>query len=306
MKGVRNLSELETKYGIISGIVHADYYKNGQIRECMLNKENHIYILDQHLIPKYEIWELRDKYTNALSFYRTGELESIVPAIQTPIQTPLGIVPAELITFHKNGKIDRVFMLNGKLSAYWAEEDEYKLAKPLKIETGIGQISNKFINFCFYPSGNLKSFTLWKKEVVAVQTVHGTVNARIGVSFYENGALETLEPNSPTWVTTPIGKIQAYDLNALGIFGDANSLKFDQDGRISSLITSTNKIMVSDKKGQTHEFKPTLIESKIVLDGWIIAPIKIDFNNSHIAFHDSDGKKYEYQLEDIHCVIGKK
>ncbi|MBC3798687.1 hypothetical protein [Acetobacterium tundrae] len=307
MAGIEKLkTSVETTYGIVSGIINAEYYTNGQLKECMLKEKNELTVLDGTLIPRYSIWEVRDKYINSLSFYASGKLQSIVLAKQTPVQTPMGMVPAELITFHENEMIDRIFMLNGKISSYWNEDDEYQLSIPLTIKCGFGEITNRFINLCFYPDGQLKSLTLWKKEIVSVQTEYGTINARIGLSFFEGGALESLEPNVPTWISTPIGNIQAYDLNAIGIFGDANSIKFYKDGTIASLITSTNKISVRENNNQGREFIPTLIESSILLDGWIIAPIKIEFYDNQVIFHDCDGKIYDYQISDIKCEIKKK
>lgn len=297
------LGQIKTKYGLISGIINEYFYENGQLQECMLEEKNELKLLNNVLVPKYSTDEVRDKYTHSLSFYPSGQLQSIAIEEQTDVETPLGIIPAELITFHENGPIDRIFMLNGKLSAYWTEDDEYKLAIPITIRCRFAEITKKFISFCFYPGNQLKSVTLWKKEIVPIQTVNEVVNTRIGFSLYEDGSIETLEPNLPAKVVTPIGSIEAYDANAIGIFGDCNSLKFHQDGKIASLVTSTNQISVVDKQQQEHVFTPKLVPSSIVIGSMVIAPITVAFQGEQVIFYDFAKKEYKYFLYDIQCVI---
>lgn len=297
------MKQINTKYGLISGIINEHFHENGQLNECMLDEKNELRILNSVLVPKYSTAEVRDKYTRSLSFYESGHIRSAALEEQTHIETPLGIIPAELITFYENGSINRIFMLNGKLSAYWTEEDEYKLAVPLTINCSFAQLTKKFISFHFYPSGKLKSATLWKKEIVPISTANEAVNSRIGFSLYEDGSIETLEPNLPARVTTPIGSIEAYDVNALGISGDCNSLKFDNMGGIASLVSSTNQISVTDKQGQTRTFAPKLVPSSIEAGSMVIASITVEFKDEQVVFYDFDKKEYRYSLHDIQCNI---
>ena len=49
---------------------------------------------------------------------------------------------AELVTFHADGSLRRVFPLNGKLSGYWTEADEGALAKAMELSTPLGEAMN--------------------------------------------------------------------------------------------------------------------------------------------------------------------
>ena len=76
----------------------------------------------------------------------------------------------------------------------------------------------------------------------------GNIKARIGMSFYSDGKLKSIEPATPFVVSTPIGNFMAFDKDASGINGDSNSLLFAEDGSLRSFATSSNTIKVIDNK----------------------------------------------------------
>ena len=76
------------------------------------------------LIPQYTDDDLRKREILPVEYHPSGALKAVPLETQTIIATPAGDIPAELISFHENGTISRIFPLNGKLSGYWSQEDE--------------------------------------------------------------------------------------------------------------------------------------------------------------------------------------
>jgi len=215
-----------TKYGDLKGVVSAEFYSNGILKECILDEYNEIYINYGKLVPSYENEGVRKKYTKSVSFYETGEIKSIALQKQKPINTRIGIIPAEFITFYPSGNIKRIFPLNGKISGYWTEDDEYNLAEEFKLNFEVGVFKTKFISLQLYDNQEMKSITLWPKERIKLSLPIGDVEVKTGISFYKGGKIKSLEPSKPILINTPIGSINAYDTTALGIHGDSNSLCF--------------------------------------------------------------------------------
>jgi hypothetical protein len=112
------------------------------------------------------------------------------------------------------------------------------------------------IGICFYKSGDIKSLTLFPEEVITLDTPCGKINVRTGFSLYESGSIHTIEPAVPALIDTPIGKISAFDTQATGITADSCSLVFSDDGKVKSLVTSSDRIAVQTPDGRLHFFNP--------------------------------------------------
>ena len=91
---------------------------------------------------------------------------------------PLGAIPAELVTFYEDGQLDGVFPLNGHIGFGWTEAEELKLARPFTFSFSFGEVTAKIINVRFYPTGEVKSLTLWSGETVKLTTPAGIFPAR--------------------------------------------------------------------------------------------------------------------------------
>lgn len=295
------MEEIKTKYGILKGISSIDYYKNGNVKECMLNSINKLESSYGILIPKYEDSGERSKHITSVSFYNNGNLKSISLQNQIEISTPLGILPAEFITFYESGSIKRLFPLNGKLTAYWTEKEEYNLAKEIELNLSVGKIKQKIIGIHFYENGVIKSVTFWPKDNIIINSPLGSASMRIGISFYPDGKLKSFEPNEVTAVKTQIGTILAYDTNAVGIHGDLNSLKFSEGGKIESLITSTDIIEVIDKNKEKKIYGPLLKQSIINENAMDIIPLIIEFSNNKVRFNNND--ENEYNINECNFTI---
>lgn len=288
-----------TEYGIISGITSMNFYLTGELEECMISKENKINVMGKRLTPLYDYSNGRKKYIPSLTFYKSGNIKTISLNKSEVIETKEGIFEAEKIMFHEGGDIKRLFLLDGKLSAYWSEDDEYNLAKYYDFKFSFGNFKAKIISLQFYLSQKMKSITLWPKEVVNVETNVGKIKVRIGLGLYENGKLRSCEPYKPTKVRTPIGMIQAYDANAIGIHGETNSLNFYEDGTVKSLKTTTNFIEVYKLDGEkiVHEPKETMNHfNNDILD---IIPLDLEFESGIVRIDN----KYEYNLQENNFKI---
>jgi hypothetical protein len=180
----------------------------------------------------------------------------------------MGTLSAERLSFYENGHIQRLFPLNGKISGYWTEADEYALAKPISFQLGVGDFAAKIISLCFYESGTLKSLTMWPQEAIEIKSPDGLVKVRFGFSLYESGTLKSFEPDFPEPLHTPAGIVLAFDINAHGINCDENSVNYTPNGKLRSLITSNNGFMVTGSDGKKFVqplMKPSLLNPEIII-----------------------------------------
>ncbi|MDR2442645.1 MAG: hypothetical protein LBE31_03890 [Deltaproteobacteria bacterium] len=163
----------------------------------------------------------------------------------------------ERIAWYPNGAIRALFPLDGRISAYWTLKDERALNQPCQITLFDGSFVSNFLLSAvfFYPSGSLKSLSLWPGETATIPTPIGPIKARLSLSFYPDGRLKTLEPAKEIVVPTPWGEISAFDPMALGFF--EGSLGFDLDGKINKLTTlSVIRWENAGHSGQTEVFRP--------------------------------------------------
>ncbi|WP_446898664.1 hypothetical protein ACSVC9_01705 [Clostridium sp. LBM24168] len=290
------MKELNTKYGILRGISGIDYYEDGSVKECTLSSLNRLNSSYGTLIPQYEDGGIRRKHIESLSFYKNGNLKSIYLQKQIEVNTSVGIVPAEFMTFYENGDIKRIFPLNGKITAYWTEEDEYNLAEEMEFDLSIGKLKQKVIGIYFYEGGPLKSITFWRGNNIKIHTPIGDVTLRIGVAFYPDGKIKSFEPGVNVNARTRIGTIKAYDTGAIGIHGDSNSLVFSRKGEVESLVTSTDRIEVTNRKtGEKQVYRPMLKQSIINENSMEIIPLNIEFKGDKVEF--SNGFKHQFLYE---------
>ncbi|NDV23364.1 hypothetical protein [Desulfovibrio sp. JC022] len=231
------------------------------------------------LIAQHTTDDLRRKTLQPVQTYANGTVKSLPLEERTPVFTPVGIIEAEMVTFYKSGKLKRVFPLNGKLSGYWTQEDEGKLAEPLTIDTPAGPLTAKVISLCFYEDGGLRSMTLWPDENIAVQTPVGVIRTRVGISFSPGGRIRSLEPVEPAPLQTRIGKITAFDSDAVGINGDLNSLVFDNQGQVASLCTTLSMVTARHYSGAEFLFVPECRESLCSESEREMVPMRVVFDD---------------------------
>lgn len=284
---------------LLKGIIRDSYYDNGVLKECQLEEYNQISTSAGLLVPRYENYDTRTKYRNALAFYPTGQLKSIYLEKQQQINSPLGNLKGELVTFYEEGSLHRVFPLYGQISGYWTEAEELALAENTKFSVNSLEIDCKVSCFCFYPGGSLKSLSLYQNETLEADTIYGTVKVHLGISFYEDGSIKSLEPFVPFKIDIPgAGSCLAYNNNPLGVHGDSNSLCLYPDGSIKSLITSMSLVQIV-RENKEQIISPELVTSQLDLECLEIAPIKAEFlDKSTIKITDAYGKEYILDLRE--------
>jgi hypothetical protein len=280
------MTSFNTIYGELQGVEFRTLFSNGKTDGCLVRQENILKTPYGELIPQYEAEDMGRRHLKPFYFYKNGSIKSVPLQTQTLIRTPVGVIPAELVTFHESGSIKRIFPLDGKLSGFWTAKNEFARAEMITIDSPLGSLSAKFIGLQFFESGALKSLTLWPGESLAIDTPVGSIRIRTGIAFYENGAVRSLEPAGIVRVETPAGTMTAYDNDPQGIHGDLNSLEFSPEGGIMALKTVTEEITVIDQLGNPHFFAPWLKDNPCGSERKVVVPLKVRFSKGRIIFDD--------------------
>lgn len=303
MKTATAPDAIATDYGTLEGVTRAAFHENGRLARCTLSKPNTITLPSGTFIPQYEEQydddRRRKQLTKSLTFYEDGTISSMILQDAAQVKTSIGHLPAEMVSFHENGAVKRVFPTYGTISAFWTETDERRASPELSLDLPIGSYNGKAINLTFYPTGQFKSITLWPGTFLTVPTPLGNQQTRIGFCLYEDGGTKSIEPNSVLEVPTPLGTIPAFDPNALGMDGGANSLVFARDGSVESLFTSTVQVSVATEEGKEVTHAPAVRLGHFA-DVMVADPMKISFSNGQVGF-STRGKaapSTEYRMAD--------
>lgn len=296
------MTSFSTKYGELKAVEFRTLFSNGKTDGCLVKEENVLSTPYGELVPQYEAEDMGRRQLKPFYFYKNGAIKSVPLQTQTLIRTPVGGIPAELVTFYESGNIKRVFPLDGKLSGFWTAKNEFALTEEMTVESPVGSLRAKFIAIQFYESGALKSLTLWPGEFLTLMTPAGQIRVRTGIAFYENGAIRSLEPAGVVQVETPVGTMTAYDNDPQGVHGDLNSLQFSPDGTVMALKTIAEEITVTDQLGNAHRFAPTLKENPCGVERKVVVPMKVRFSEGRIVFED---KHESFNLEQCRIEVGK-
>jgi len=294
-----NENYIQTPFGILNGISASSYYNNGNIKDVILNEKNMVVTHVGELIPYYGEETQRRKYKSSVSYYQGGLIKSVSLNEQTDIETPIGEFPAELVTFYETGELKRIFILDGKITGFWTEEDERDLNIPFSFEFDFSKFTAMLVGICFFKSGDIRSITLFPKEVITVSTKsYGNISVKTGFSLYETGELKSIEPAVPTPIQTPIGLLNAYDVNSIGINADSNSIEFDEQGRLIMLTTSSDKIAVQKSNGVMKFMVPIEVKNPLSEDENEIIPLQLKFNYEKNIVTITDEKSYDFFISE--------
>jgi hypothetical protein len=178
-------------------------------------------------------------------------------------------------SYYEDGSLNSVFPLNGQIGFGWSEEDEGKLAPRHSFALSVGTITIKLNGIRFYPGGAIKSILFWLGETAFITTPAGDFPARIGLRFYEDGRLESFEPAVPITLNTPISPIPAYNMNALGLDADFNSVRFDTGENLIHSATSGDIIVNNPDSGRSRI--ASLARHGLTEDQMIRLPISLSF-----------------------------
>lgn len=272
------MKELKEAYGIHSYREDGSHETFQPLEECAVKTDAGIFT------PVYKVEDHGRKKLSPVKFHKNGTVKSISLQRAQTVRSSVGNIEAELVTFYPDGSLHRLFPLNGKLSGYWSETNEYKLAETLTIPTCWGIIAVKPINMQFYKTGLLKSITFWPGERVTIETPEGEMLIRKGISFYRDGSLHSCEPAGPVKVHTSIGSIIAYDSQPNGLDGSRNSLVFSESGEVLQLATVKNEISVIDDWGFRFSFSPGTKSSLCDEGAFTLIPLRITFDENMVLF----------------------
>ena len=291
-----------TLYGDLSGVEFRSLFSNGKMDGCLVTEPNQLITPYGTIVPQYEAEDMGRRSVKPLYFYKDGSLKSVALQSQTILETPVGALPAELITFHKNGAIKRLFPLDGKLSGFWGWKNEFALATELTINSPVGTLTAKMIGLQFYESGALKSITLWPGQTLTVPTPMGEITVRKGLAFYESGAIKSFEPLTKLAIETPIGTITSYDNEPNGIHGDINSVQLSEAGEIEALSTVDHAVQVSLSGESGKLFHPGVKNNVCGDERKVSVPMKIRFDKRWVMFHDNpqlsfDLERYRFEVK---------
>jgi hypothetical protein len=263
--------------GVLKGVESYSCYPDGELLGVKLAEKNTLVTHAGELIPAYtENHRRKNKYS--VEFYQCGMIKKIALDAMQEVQTPLGELPAELVMFFETGELKRVFPLDGKISGMWSEQEEKSLAIPLSFELPFTAFTAIINGIAFYRSGVIRSITLFPGETVPIATKYGEIIARNGFSLYESGKLESLEPSVPIVMQTPVGKLTAFDPNAMGVNADINSLVFDEDGKIIALTTVNNRVAAQIENERLLLFAPREVVNPLDGESMITEGLKISFD----------------------------
>ena len=255
-------------------------YDGGALKSCRLNAECRLQTSVGEIIPQYrmaELGERQKKDRKSVSFFESAKIKSAALDESMPLQTPLGVLKAEAVSFYEGGALKRLFPLNGQIDGYWSERNEGALAESLAFDLPVGQFRAKIISLHFYPGGALKSLTLWPGERITIRTPVGPMLIRTGFSLYEDGAVRSVEPANVVELNSPIGPVKAFDAEMIGMNADQNSVQFSPAGKLCSLKTIHTgiRVMVADRVEKTIE--PLETTSLIDISEMRTVPMQIDF-----------------------------
>jgi|GEM_PF-178166 hypothetical protein len=250
---------LQTPFGIFAGVERVIRYESGEISDIFLGERNVVMTHAGDLVPFYLEETPRRKYKSSVSFYPSGTVKSVYLEEQQEVETPIGPLPAEFVTFYDTGELKRVFILDGKLSGFWSETDERGLNIPLSFEFTFGSFNAMLVGLCFFRSGAIRSVTLFPGENIELNAgIYGKIPVHYGFSLYESGELQSFEPAEQIMVKTPIGELIAFDASASGVNADSCSFVLDREGRVISVVTSSDKIMVSCPDKPLEIYSPVI------------------------------------------------
>ncbi len=290
---------IPTPFGVIETLPGPEFFPDGSVRSCIAAKACKLSTPLGTLVPQFTANTLRKRQLPVISFHPNGMIRNLPLEDVVMIPTPLGVMPAEQVTFHDTGALKRVFPLNGTLSGYWTEEDEAALARPLTLDTPMGLVEVTPVCVNFGPLGGLRSLTLWPGTVCDVPTPLGSISARIGVAFYDSGVLRSVEPAWPVPVPTPVGELLAYDQDAPGICGDRNSLRFCENGELQGLTTAAHAFEVELENGRRKNVSPPLRRHPCDGERMEAGPLVLEFRPGFVSISSADLPRISAKVEGV-------
>ena len=176
----------------------------------------------------------RRKERERVQYYEGGSVRSVYLNEPTVIKTLYGDITAELVTFYESGALKRLFPRYGAISAFWTEQNEAELTDYTDLVVRGKTYRCRPHNLHFNEDGSLQSITIYNCDSMLVDTKYGQIKTNIGVSFYKDGKVASIEPAFNTEIILDGKKVRPFYFMADGMHADNNSLVFDEGGKIVS------------------------------------------------------------------------
>jgi hypothetical protein len=190
----------------------------------------------------------RRKERKRVERYKSGRIKSVYLNAQTLIKTDIGVIPTELVTFYESGAIRRIFPRYGAISAYWSQQDEASITSKMSFEIGGKTYDCRPMCIHFYESGEVYSITIYDHEKMPVSTGYGDIYTNVGVAFYKDGKIKSLEPVFKTRIEINGKPVYPFCFFANHMHADNNSLVFDESGTITSFYGQQREETKCQKK----------------------------------------------------------
>ena len=249
------------------------------------------------LIPNATYSDVRKKNRESVTYYEDGSLESVYLEEPQPIETAVGTIDAELITFYPDGTIKRLFPLYGQLSGYWTETEEYELLKEQSVEL-FGKVrSIKPLCICFFPGGGIKTLTIWPRSELYIDTKYGPIKTQFGFELTEDGRLKSIEPAFGEKIVTEYGVIYPYDPANYRLHAEGNSLCFDENGNITQFKTIKNKIEIREQQ-EAIVLKP-VFETDFLTGNKVIRAMEVSFREKRVQISVDEEHSYDIGKEQV-------
>lgn len=193
-----------------------------------------------NLLPCSGASDYRKKHRCAVSYFESGSVRSVYLEETEVLSFPAGDFQTELITFYEDGNVKRIFPLYGQISAYWSIGEEAENAPYYDFDIAGEKLHIRPQCIFFYPSGKIRSITLWPVDEITVNTPAGQVCTKLGLELYESGRLRSIEPVFGTVISTPDGDLKPYRFRPVMMHAENATLKFDENGRIQNEYPNSN------------------------------------------------------------------
>lgn len=302
MSNYMNLGDgrLQMPFGILSGVSTINTSKQGLLESVVLTEKNIIVTHVGELYPAYSQTPRR-KHKPSIEFFPNGLTKAVALEEQQEVQTPIGELPAELVTFYDSGELHRVFPTDGQISGFWTEDEERDWNFPLSFDLGFTAFTARINSICFYQSGAIQSITLYPGEIITLQIKIGTFSVKDGFSLYETEALRSFEPAKPTTIPTPIGSIIAHNPLSQGVCADFGSVILSESGSVLQIKTDANRILVQPKDAPLQWHTPVSIPHPCSDDAPYYQPLTLSFTPETITITDT--ATHTYSLTDCHFSV---
>ncbi len=203
--------------------------------------------------------DLRKKYRCPVEYHLNGNVRSVYLQDTEEVTLPAGRFQAELMTFYEDGNIKRLFPLYGQLSSYWGVEDEVQNAPEYVFALNGQDLKVRPQCIYFYPSGEIRSITLWPGDSITVTTPKGQVTSKLGVEVYEDKTIRSIEPVFGTVFETEYGNAKPFMVRKHMLHAEDASSRFDREGNLTGFATLQTKVEVNDRVFKAGDYRSPLL-----------------------------------------------